>query len=236
MSTPMRFALFDFADTLAELQPSRQSIVSDYIERISGIKVRTNVISRCYKAVDFMMQYSAVHTRSTAQRTAFYLEYNRYLLGLLGVSHLIDPGGLFSVFDQPKKHWQLKCRVRDTLLELRQRGYRIGIISNFDSRLETIIYDHLNLAGTVDYVHTSQNEGVEKPNPKFYLSFFEKYGVAIEHSFYVGDSYVLDFLPATGIGLKTWLLDEADLYPHFPEAINNIGELLQRIPHGLVAW
>ena len=230
MSATTRCALFDFADTLAELQPRRQDIVADYIERVSGIRVGTDAITRSYKAVDLIMQYSSVHTRSTAQRADFYREYNRHLLTLLGVSHLADPAGLFAAFGEHKAHWQLKLGARDTLDELRRRGYRIGIISNFDTRLEQLIYDHLGLASIIDYLHISQSEGVEKPDPQFYLGFFNRYSVAIESSFYVGDNYVLDFLPAKGIGLKTWLLDEAGLYPYFPEAITSVGELLQKIP------
>ncbi len=222
-------ALFDFADTLAELQPSRQGIVADYIERVSGIQVGTDVITRSYKAVDLLMQYSSVHTRSEEQRVEFYREYNSYLFTLLGISHLADPAGLFTAFGECKAHWQLKLGARDTLDELRRRGYRIGIISNFDTRLEQVVYDHLGLASMVDYLHISQSEGVEKPDPRFYLSFFERYGMEIKSSFYVGDSYVLDFLPATGIGLKTWLLDEAGLYPYCPDTIANLGELLQHI-------
>jgi FMN phosphatase YigB (HAD superfamily) len=79
-------------------------------------------------------------------------------------------------------------------------------------------------------LHISQTEGIEKPDPRFYRSFFDRYRIAIEDSFYVGDSYVLDFLPATGIGLKTWLLDEGGLYPYCPDAIGSLDELLQRIP------
>lgn len=229
MSTTTLCALFDFADTLAELQPGRQDIVADYIERVSGIRIGTDTIIRAYKAVDLLMPYSSVHTRSTEQRAEFYREYNRHLLALLGVSHLAAPADLFAAFGERQGHWQLKLGVRDTLGELRRRGYRIGIISNFDTRLEKIIYHHLGLASTVDYLHISQSEGVEKPDPRFYRSFFERYGVDIRSSFYVGDSYILDFLPATGLGLKTWLLDEAGLYPHCPDAIANMGELLQRI-------
>lgn len=230
MSTTPHLALFDFADTLAELKPSRQDILAEHIERISGIQIGADAIARSYKAADLIMKYSSVLIRTKAQRAEFYQEYNRHLLALLGISHLVDPAELFSVFSAHKKHWQLKSDACDTLNELRQRGYRIGIISNFDTRLEQIVYDHLDLASTVDYLHVSQSEGIEKPDLQFYLGFFKKYDIAIEHSFYVGDNYVLDFLPARSIGLKTWLLDEAGLYAHLPEAITSMGDVLQRIP------
>jgi HAD superfamily hydrolase (TIGR01549 family) len=230
MSSKTRCALFDFADTLAELQPKPQNIVGDYIESVSGIRVDTDVIIRSNRAVELLMQYSSVRIRSMEQRAEFYREYNRNLFAMLGISHMADPDGLYTAFGERKAHWQLKLGVRDILDELRRRGYFIGIISNFDTRLKKLVYDHLGLASMVDYLHISQIEGVEKPDPRFYLSFFKKYDVAIKSSFYVGDSYVLDFLPANAMGLKTWLLDEAGIYPYCPDSITSLSELLQRIP------
>jgi len=231
MSKPMSAcALFDFADTLAELQPRRQDIVADYIARTGAIRIGPEAIARAYKAVDLLLPYSSVKTHTQEQREGFYREYNRQMFALLGVSHRADPAGLIAAFGERRAHWQLKPGARDTLRTLRQRGYRIGIISNFDSRLEQVVHDHLGLGEWVDYLHISQTEGVEKPDPRFYLGFFERHGLAIEHSAYVGDSYTLDFLPATRIGLKAWLLDEAGLYPHLPEAIGSIGDVPGLLP------
>jgi len=223
-------ALFDFADTLAELQPRRQDIVADYIARVGDIRIGQEAIARAYKAVDLLLPYSSVKTRTQEQRADFYREYNRQLFALLGVIHRADPAGLITAFGEHKAHWQLKPGARDTLAELRRRGYRIGIISNFDTRLEQVVYDHLGLVDTVDYLHISQTEGVEKPDPRFYLGFFERHGLDVEQSVYVGDSYTLDFLPASGIGLRAWLLDEAGLYPHLPEAIRSIGDVPGLLP------
>lgn len=224
------YALFDFADTLAELQPGRQDVVADHIQHMVGIQVPAEHIARCYKAVDLVMQYSSVRTRTTAQRAEFYLEYNQRLLALLGVLHKVPPESLFEAFGRNDKHWALKPGVRETLAELHGRGYKIGIISNFDTRLEQIVHERLAFGGIVDHLHISQSEGIEKPDPRFYLGFFEKHGIPIGRSFYLGDSYLLDFLPATSIGLKTWLLDEAELYTHCPEAIRRVPDLLSLLP------
>lgn len=229
-------ALFDFSDTLAELQPRRQDIVADYIARVGDISIGPEVIARAYKAVDLMLPYSSVKIRTQVQRGEFYRVYNRQIFALLGITHRADPAGLIAAFGERKAHWRLKTGARDTLLTLRRRGYRIGIISNFDSRLEQVIHEHLGLGELVDHLHISQTEGVEKPDPRFYLGFFERHGLSIERSVYVGDSYTLDYLPATGIGLKAWLLDEAGLYPHLPEAIRSIGEVPSLVPMSAGDW
>ncbi|UZE48089.1 HAD hydrolase-like protein [Rhodopseudomonas sp. P2A-2r] len=230
MSSPSAFshALFDFAETLAELQPGQRDIVAEHVEKECGIRLPVEIIARSYKALDLILHYSSVRTRTSGERAAFYLDYNLRLLSLLGVSHLVGPEGLYTAFVESKKHWQLKAGVRGTLQALRDKGLSIGLISNFDSSLEQII-DSLGLSGLVDHLHVSQSEGVEKPDPGFYLEFFRKYDIDIWQSFYVGDSYVLDFLPATQIGLKTWLLDEAGLYLHCPYAVRSVGEVLNLV-------
>lgn len=225
-ATTFTHALFDFADTLAELRPGREGIVAGYVERETGIRLPADVIARSYKALDLLMHYSSVHTRTAGERADFYLDYNQRLLALLGLSHLISAEGLFSAFGDSRKHWELKDGVHDVLRALRDRGLRIGVISNFDACLERIVSDRLGLSDMIDHLHVSQVEGLEKPDPAFYLGFFEKHGIDIGRSFYVGDSYVLDFLPATRIGLKALLLDEAGLYVHCPHAIRHVGEVM----------
>jgi HAD superfamily hydrolase (TIGR01549 family) len=222
-------ALFDFADTLAELHPNRYNVVATYIENASGIKIDMDLIARAYKAVDLLMPFSSVNTKTTPQRADFYRNYNQKLLSLLGVAHLVNPSGLNIAFGEARAHWQLKHGVREMLSILRSRGYSIGIISNFDSRLEQIVHDHLGLSSVVDYLHISQSEGVEKPDPQFYVGFFARHGLDIAQAVYTGDSYHLDYLPASSLGLRAFLLDEAGFYQHLPDAIRNFNELIERI-------
>ena len=226
---PKKLCAFDFADTLAELHPPRQNIVAKHIMQVSGIDVHADHISRCYKLVDNVMRYSSVHMRSSLQRAEFYRGYNRCLLELLGLVHLVSPDGLFVAFNENEKHWQLKDGARETIAELRHRGYQIAIISNFDSHLEQIIREHLGLSALIDYLHISQSVGAEKPDTQFYLTFFEKHNIAIENTIYLGDNYSLDYRPAVEIGLKAWLLDETGVYAHCPYAISNLRELLDCI-------
>lgn len=230
MKAPESYALFDFADTLAELQPNRQDVVRVHIRQLTGLHVPAEQIARCYRAVDLLMQYSSVQIRTAAQRADFYLEYNKRLLALLGVLHKMPPDSLFDAFSKHEKHWVLKQGVRETFTELRRRDYKIGIISNFDKRLEQIVYERLGLGGVIDYLHISQSQGVEKPDTRFYLGFFEKHDIPIERSYYLGDSYVLDFVPATDIGLRSWLLDEEGMYRHCPEAVRRIPDFLSLLP------
>lgn len=224
--------LFDFAETLAELSPSRSQIVADYVADVAGLKVATQTIERAYKAVDVMHPYSSVTIRNQRDREAFYKTYNAQMLMLLGLSHCADPEDLMDAFNRHKAHWQLKPSSLPTLKLLREAGKKIGIISNFDDRLQDIVHSKLELSPYIDYLHISQTEGLEKPDTAFYLSFFEKYGLDIDGSVYVGDSYFLDYLPAQEIGLRAYLLDEIGVFSYLPDTLTALNELPSKIGAG----
>jgi FMN phosphatase YigB (HAD superfamily) len=230
MKSDSSYALFDFADTVAELIPRRQKVVAEHILQIADICIPEKHIAYCYKLVDVMMQYSSLRTRTDLQRAEFYRKYNQRLLASLGVLHKVTPESLFGAFDREKKHWALKPGVKQSFAGLRKRGYKIGIISNFDTRLEQIVYEALGLGDMIDFLHISQSEGIEKPDLRFYLSFFERHNIPIKQSFYIGDNFTLDFMPATQIELKVWLLDEEGLYDYCPTAVRSISDFIAQLP------
>jgi len=219
-------ALFDFAETIAELNPSRLDILSRYIFENSGVRVDRRDICMAYKVADVSMPYSSIACRTKAQRIAFYAEYNRIVLGFLGVLHLLNPNEMLRYFMEAKSHWCLKEGVFEMLKLLKSHGYNVGILSNFDDILYDIVYNKLDLDGIIDYLYISQVEGVEKPDVKFYSGFMDAYDVDLKRSFYVGDSFFLDFMPCYQLGVKTWLLDECGLYPYLPSRVASIDEIM----------
>ena len=229
-----KLALFDFANTLAELFPSRVDIVCDYIAEASGILVEAKYIKCAYQALDLCMPYSSVAICSVEQKKSFYGRFNRRLLEHLALSHLVDSTGMYDAFLAAKPHWRLKPGVFEVLTEIRANGWQVGILSNFDDNLEKLINEELGLSHLVDYLHISQVEGCEKPASEFYLGFLNRYQINIDEAVYVGDSYILDFLPAKNLGLRVWLIDENGFFSYMPESIRCIDELPVRLLSGKI--
>lgn len=222
-------AIFDFADTLAVQVPSRLKVVSSYIKSVTDLQIPEPSIARAYGMLDATMPYSSVKIRSALDRETFFRSYNARLLLFLGVSHLVNPAPLFDAFSAQEMHWQLKPDAKAVLQSLRSFGWKVGVISNFDTRLEQLIQKQLGIDHLVDYLFVSQREGLEKPDPNFYQLFCDRYCINIGESFYVGDSFLLDYLPALGVGLRTLLLDEHRLYDYLPDAIHDLRDILNRV-------
>ena len=76
----------------------------------------------------------------------------------------------------------LWSRVREntieTLEELRRLGYRLGVISNADGRVEALL-ESLGLRSQFEFVIDSGLVGVEKPDPRIFHMGLERMGVEV---------------------------------------------------------
>ena len=102
--------------------------------------------------------------------------------------------------------------VRPALGALRARGYHLVVVSNANGTLHRM-FDRLGLTSALDLVFDSYQEGVEKPDPRFFRSALDRAGAAPEATVHVGDLYHVDVVGARAAGIGPVLLDAADLYP-----------------------
>ena len=101
--------------------------------------------------------------------------------------------------------------VLPALTALEERGYRLGLISNFEGWLENILVEQ-ELGESFDVSVISGLEGVEKPDPQIYRIAIERAGVEPGRAVHVGDSVAMDVEPATEVGIKAVLLDRVGRY------------------------
>lgn len=97
------------------------------------------------------------------------------------------------------------------MTELRGRGYRLGLISNFEQWLEEMLVE-LEVGDLFDVAVISGVEGVEKPDPGIYRLALDRAKVAPEATVHVGDSPGLDVQPAREVGMNVVLLDRHGRY------------------------
>jgi len=79
----------------------------------------------------------------------------------------------------------------------------------------------------------SADEGVEKPDPRFFEIALERSGARKETTIHVGDLYYVDVIGARSAGLRGVLMDEANLRPDADcPRVHTLDELVQRIVSG----
>jgi len=132
---------------------------------------------------------------------------------------------LFATFSSSASY-RLFDDVLDTLDRLLGAGLRLGLISNFETWLQEMLVE-LEVGHIFEVTVISGVEGVEKPDPGIYRLALERGGVPAGNAVHVGDSELLDVVPAREAGMHTVLLDRVGRYP------NSIGPTiasLQELP------
>ena len=107
---------------------------------------------------------------------------------------------LHAAFSDPGA-WAVFPEVTRTLSALRERGLRLGVISNWDSRLRVLLSD-LGLADRFDTITVSCEVGVEKPHHAIFERALESLGVEPHEALHVGDDPVSDFEGPRAAGME----------------------------------
>ena len=120
--------------------------------------------------------------------------------------------------------------VRKVIIDLRKKGYKIGIISNSDGRLVNQLKS-LKVKELFDVIIDSREVGVEKPNPEIFKLALKRIKAEPNEAIYVGDIYSIDIIPAQKLGIKAILFDPGNHFPHLHcprvERLKDIYEYLE---------
>ncbi len=98
-----------------------------------------------------------------------------------------------------------------SLVEFKSRGFRLGVLSNFDSRLFDVL-DQLGLARHFEVVVISWHVGAAKPDSKIFLHAARMLDIPPQRIVHVGDSLADDYEGARRAGLGAVLLDRKGRY------------------------
>ena len=101
--------------------------------------------------------------------------------------------------------WEVYPEVPGVLDALRGCGLRLGVISNWDTRLPEILRQ-LDLARHFDAIVFSSAVGVEKPDARIFRRALRELGVEARAALHVGDSRLEDVEGAIAAGMRALLL------------------------------
>lgn len=104
--------------------------------------------------------------------------------------------------------WRLYDDVLPAFERLRERGIRLGIISNWDSRLVRVL-EGLGVGDHVGTIVSSADVKLRKPDPRIFELACSRLGVEVDESAHVGDHHYSDIVGATAAGLRAVLVDRS---------------------------
>jgi putative hydrolase of the HAD superfamily len=101
--------------------------------------------------------------------------------------------------------WRLEAGALELLQDLRQAGFRLGIISNFDLRLREIL-KHVGVLDLFEQIIVSSQVGAEKPSPRIFEEALRRFAVEPAELLHVGDEEKADGEGARALGIQAFIL------------------------------
>jgi putative hydrolase of the HAD superfamily len=204
----VRAVAFDAVGTLVTPDPPVQAAYQAVGERYGGrwtidtIRTRFRSVFRAEEERD----------RATGWRTNPTREIERWRRIVAAVlDDVTDPEACFRElwdhFSRPTA-WRCLPDAGPVLVELWRRGLAVGLASNFDSRLRTVVAGLPELA-TMGPIVVSAEVGWRKPAPEFFAAVVRAFGCAPGEVLLVGDDSENDYAGATAAGLRAVLLGPA---------------------------
>jgi putative hydrolase of the HAD superfamily len=233
MTQSIRVVFFDAADTLFHVNGSVAEIYLQHAVRFGFVRTPESLASikqafgRAFREAPPPVFAATEPALIKQSERLWWFDIVHNVFYRVGMFERFDDffEQVFQVFEDPGS-WMLFPETLSTLTALREQGLELGIISNFDSRLFTIMRG-LGIAQAFDTVTISSLAHAAKPAPKIFQLALEKHAVDPEEAIHVGDSLRDDVEGATKVGLQAVLLDRHARHRDTPvQAIRTLDELL----------
>ena len=130
--------------------------------------------------------------------------------------------------------WTSFTYSREVIIELKNSGLKVGLISNWDTSCRDVLSKN-NLLELFDTVIVSAEVGYEKPAEEIFCLALEQSGADASTSIYVGDNYYDDVIGSAKVGMRCLLVNpyekfgiEEIEYPYVIKDIRGIKQFINR--------
>jgi len=128
--------------------------------------------------------------------------------------------------------WRVFDGSHAILRSLRDRGYRVGVLSNWDRRLRSVL-EETGLADLVDTVIISSDVSIEKPDTGIFRAAEIRIGHPAEECLHIGDSRHHDLAGARAAGWAGLLVRNDDGPVDLP-TIGSLADLATLLPGPII--
>ncbi len=198
---------FDVGRTLLTERPSRYEIYAEAAQQ-RGRHLTANTMKRVMRTAheDIPARINGAYRYSDAWFRAFVHRIFCQNLGLPPQEIAEVTEELLNRFSEPET-FHVFPGARELLTELKAKGLKLGVISNWGERLNLLL-DRTELAGFFDVVICSATEKMEKPDPNLFHLALERIGVEPARALHTGDHPEEDG-GALKVGMEFVLIDHA---------------------------
>ena len=208
--TKLKLLTFDITNTIIKVSGTPGYHYSK-IAKLHGVNTDHKLVYKSFRRAwtekNEEMPNFGIHNGITAYE--WWFDVVKRSFG--GAGYEIEPKLLKRIFAHLYEHykekntWEVYPRSHQVLSSLKDKGLILGVISNFDERLEGVLSEH-DLLKYFEFVVTSIKVGYWKPHPRIFQIALELGKCYPHEGAHVGDNIITDFNGAHNVGMRAFLL------------------------------
>ena len=210
MLSKYKAVLFDVSGTLLRVEPSVGEVYATYA-RPFGFKGSGKELNRLFHkewinsgGIESLGKKSGEQAERDFWKSLVFQVFE-HSGGLENFEHYFEI--IYEAFAR-KDHWHVFDDVIDSgiLEKLKNSSITLGVVSNWDSRLHTILKG-TGLAEYFDFILASAEVGSAKPDKKIFIEAIRRSGVKPAEVCHIGDDLRADIRGANSVGIEAILID-----------------------------
>jgi len=228
--------LFDLDGTLIHQHPSSLDVLFSILDEhlvplmASSYRDTQQFIYRYWAKSEELRQDKKMYGELTDE---FWLHYLKRKLWTAGMTELqttdLAPVIQEELIERHKPENLILDDVRPTLKTLRQRGYKMGLVSNRSNPIDPEVKEH-GFESYFDFYFTSGEVDSVKPDPEIFEHALYLAESSPDVTAYIGDNYYTDIIGAQNTGIYPVLMDPRNIFPDVEcHKITKISDLISRI-------
>ncbi len=213
---PVKIIFFDAAETLFKTRGS----VGDIYLRIAqkyGSRASKEAIDQAFfnafkKQPSPIVPQQAIAEHRTQIEKKWWYDVVKEVFSEVGMISSFEAyfDEVYAVF-KGSQGWELFPETLEVLTGLKQKGYPLGLITNFDTRVYEVT-KALGIAHLLDSMTLSSEAGASKPHPVIFKRAVDAHQIRPSEALHVGDSLSDDVEGALKAGLQAVLIDRHSLF------------------------
>ena len=229
MLSKYKAVLFDVGGTLLRVEPSVGEVYAVYA-RPFGFKGSGKELNRLFHnewissgGIESLGKKSGEQAERDFWKSLVFQVFE-HSGGLENFEHYFEI--IYEAFAR-KDHWHIFDDVisSDLLRKLKQSGVTLGVVSNWDSRLHTILKS-TGLADYFDFILASAEVGSAKPDKKIFIEAIRRSEVNSQEICHIGDDFRADIQGAHSVGIEAILIDRNKKQKNDFTTVSSFQELL----------
>lgn len=212
---PLRWVLWDVRDTLLKV---RFSVGEQYCREARQVGLSLNPLEVNSAFLQVYKSYSSTYPNyGIAQGLNGHTWWTSVVKETFYLCGVQDPALLrtlsYNLYHNfcNSQNWEVYDDSKKALEACSSQGLKLGVVSNFDKRLEAIL-KACDLLSHFSFLITSEDANVAKPSPLIFEKALQKCGVSAAQVAHVGDHYINDYLASRSMGIHGFLLDRENKY------------------------